>query len=60
MTKAPRTLYNIMCRGSVLLSNLTEQQFFDEMEGLAQCYYSTGVPGPSEISFETIEANGST
>ena len=60
MTKAPRTLYNIMCRGSVLLSNLSEQQFFDEMESLAQSYYSTGMPDPSEITFETIEVNGST
>ena len=60
MTNRPKTLYNIICRGSVLLSNLSEQQFFDEMEGLAQSYYSTGMPDPSEISFETIEANGST
>ena len=60
MTKAPQTLYNIICRGSVLLSNLSEQQLFDEMESLAQSYYSTGMPDPSEISVEIIEANGST
>ena len=60
MTNRTKTLYNIICRGSVLLSNLSEEQFFDEMESLAQSYYSTGVPDPSEISFETIEANGST
>ena len=60
MTNRPKTLYNIISRGSVLLGNLTEQQFFDEMEGLAQSYYSTGMPDPSEISVETIEANGST
>jgi hypothetical protein len=60
MTKAPQTLYNIICRGSVLLSNLSEKQFFDEMESLAQSYYNTGMPDPSEISVETIEANGST
>ena len=60
MTKAPRTLYNIMCRGSLLLSNLTEEQFFDEMEDLAQSFYETGEPDPSEITYETIEVNGST
>jgi hypothetical protein len=59
MTNRPKTLYNIICQGSVLVSNLTEEQFFDEMEGLAQSYYSTGMPDPSEITFETIEVNGS-
>ena len=60
MTKAPQTLYNIICRGSVLLSNLSEEQFFDEMESLAHSYYESGLPDPSEITFETIEDNGST
>lgn len=60
MTNRPKTLYNIICRGSVLLGDLTEQQLFDEMESLAQSYYNTGMPDPSEISVETIEANGST
>jgi hypothetical protein len=44
----------------VLLSNLTEEQFFDEMEDLAQSFYETGEPDPSEITYETIEVNGST
>jgi len=60
MTNRPKTLYNIICRGSVLLGDLTKQQLFDEMESLAQSYYNTGMPDPSEISVETIEANGST
>lgn len=60
MTNRTKTLYNIICRGSTLLSNLTEDEFFDEMESLAQSYYSTGLPDPSEITFETIEVNGST
>jgi len=60
MTNRPKTLYNIICQGSVLVSNLTEEQFFDEMESLAQSYYEAGTPDPSEVTFETIEVNGST
>lgn len=57
MTEDPQVMYNILCRGRTIFSELSEDRFFDEMETLAQTYYECGSPSPDEITYETIEVN---
>tara|TARA_B100000427_G_C15096299_1_gene415146 strand:+ start:110 stop:286 length:177 start_codon:yes stop_codon:yes gene_type:complete len=45
-------LYNITSKGKVLYENLTEQEYFDKMEDLAQEYYNCGVPNPLDLNTE--------
>lgn len=52
--KRSLTKYNILCRGRKIYNNLTEEEFFDTMEDLAQQFYETGTPDPSEITTEII------
>jgi hypothetical protein len=54
MSDKPNTRYNILCKGRKIYSDLTEQDFFDIMEDLAQEFYKSGVPDPSEIETEII------
>ena len=49
------TRYNITCKGQKIYSDLSEEEFFDVMEDLAQKFYETGSPEPHEIIHETIE-----
>lgn len=49
-----QTKYNILCKGRKIYSNLTEEEFFDTMEDLAQQFYESGTPDPSEIETEII------
>ena len=46
-------LYNILCKGSKIYSNLTEIEYFNTMEDLAIEFYQTGSPNPNEIETET-------
>ncbi len=48
------TKYNILCKGRKIYTNLNEQDFFDAMENLAQQFYLSGSPNPSEIETEII------
>jgi hypothetical protein len=48
-------LYNILCKGSKIYSNLTEIEYFNTMEDLAIEFYQTGSPNPNEIETEIIE-----
>ena len=48
------TKYNILCKGRKIYSNLTEEEFFDTMEDLAQQFYKSGTPDPSDIETEII------
>ena len=51
--------YNILCNGEKIYSSLTQEEFFDAMEDLAQQFYETGTPSPYEIEHEVIgEQNG--
>lgn len=50
-----QTKYNILCKGRKIYQNLTEEQFFDTMEDLAQQFYLSGTPDPSEITTEIIK-----
>ena len=47
--------YNIFCKGEVIYSKLTEEEYFDTMEDLASEFYETGIPHPSDINTEIIE-----
>ena len=47
--------YNILCKGEVIYSKLTEEEYFDTMEDLASEFYETGIPHPSDINTEIIE-----
>jgi hypothetical protein len=52
--KRSLTKYNILCKGRKIYNNLTEEEFFDTMEDLAQQFYASGTPHPSEIETEII------
>lgn len=51
-----QTRYSILCRGRKIYTDLTEDQYFDTMEDLAQQYYETGSPNPSELETELIRS----
>jgi hypothetical protein len=46
--------YNILCNGKLLFSNLTEEEYFDAVEDLAQEFYQSGTPNPADIKTEII------
>jgi|TARA_Y100000022_G_scaffold193616_1_gene197016 hypothetical protein len=41
--------YTILHRGQVLAEGLTEDEYFDKLLDLAEDFYSTGSPNPSEL-----------
>jgi len=49
--------YNILCKGRKIYSSLTEEEYFDIMEDLANDFYQTGSPNPNEIQTEIIGEN---
>jgi len=49
------TKYNILCNGRKIYTNLTEEQYFNIMEDLADDFYQTGSPNPNEIETEIFE-----
>jgi len=44
--------YNILCKGKVIHHNLTEEQYLDTMEDLAQQFYQTGAPSSGDLKTE--------
>jgi len=50
--------YNVYCNGRKIYSELTEEEYFDVMEDLAQEYYKNGTPAASELHTEIILING--
>jgi len=44
-----RELYTISHHGQVLFEGLTEEKYFDKMMDLAEDFYSSGSPNPSEL-----------
>ena len=55
MSNKPNTeKYNILCRGRKIYSDLSQEEYFDIIEDLAQQFYKTGSPNPSEIETEII------
>jgi hypothetical protein len=47
--------YNILCRGRKIYTNLTEEEYFDIMEDLANDFYQTGSPNSNEIETEIFK-----
>jgi hypothetical protein len=47
--------YNILHKGKKIHQDLTRDEFFDTMEDLAQQFYSTGSPNPTELQTEIVE-----
>ena len=41
--------YNIICKGEVIYSKLTEEEYFDKLEELSQDFYINGVPHPEDL-----------
>jgi hypothetical protein len=46
--------YNIFCKGRKIYSDLTEEEYFDVMENLANDFYQSGSPDPNDIETEII------
>lgn len=46
--------YNILCKGRKIYSDLSQEEYFDIMEDLANDFYQTGSPNPSDIETEII------
>jgi hypothetical protein len=46
--------YNILCNGRKIYQNLTQDEYFDAMEDLAQQFYTVGSPNPYELETEII------
>ena len=42
-------LYTISHNGQVLFESLTQEEYFDKLAHLAEDYYSSGSPNPSEL-----------
>ena len=41
--------YTILHKGQVLAEGLTQDEYFDKLADLAEDFYVTGTPNPSEI-----------
>ena len=50
-------LYSISHKGEVLFDNLTEEEYFDKMQDLADDFFANGTPHPLELKTE-IKDNG--
>lgn len=50
-------MYNILCKGRKIYSNLTEEEYFNLMEDLSIEYYQTGFPSPEDLETEIIGEN---
>ena len=46
--------YNILRNGSIIYTNLTEEEYFNIMEDLSIEFYQTGSPNPEELKTEII------
>jgi hypothetical protein len=49
-----KEVYNILCKGRKIYSDLTEEEYFNTMEDLSVDYYQTGSPDPKDIETEII------
>mgnify|MGYP001229995271 FL=1 len=55
MKKQESYKYNILCNDSIIFENLTEEECFDKLEDLAQDYYDTGIPHPTDLKTEIVK-----
>ena len=42
-------IYTILHKGQVLAEGLTQEEYLDKMMDLAEDFYASGTPNPSEI-----------
>ena len=54
LSEKMKEVYNILCNGRKIYSNLSEEEYFNIMEDLAAEFYQTGSPNPNEIKTEII------
>ena len=54
LSEKMKEVYNILCNGRKIYSNLSEEEYFNVMEDLASEFYQTGSPNPNEIETEII------
>ena len=54
LSEKMKEVYNILCNGRKIYSNLSEEEYFNVMEDLADEFYQTGSPNPNEIETEII------
>jgi len=47
-------MYNVLCKGRKIYSNLTEEEYFNTMEDLAIEFYQTDSPNPEDLTTEII------
>ena len=50
-------LYSISHKGKVLFENLTEEEYFDKMQDLADEFFANGTPHPLELESD-VKNNG--
>jgi len=50
-------LYSISYKGEVLFDNLTEEEYFDKMQDLADEFFANGTPHPLELETD-VKNNG--
>ena len=48
-------LYSISHKGKVLFKNLTEEEYFDKMQDLADEFFANGTPHPLELETDVKE-----
>ena len=48
-------LYSISHKGKVLFENLTEEEYFDKMQDLADEFFANGTPHPLELDTDVKE-----
>ena len=48
-------LYKITHKGEVLFENLTEKEYFEKMQDLADDFFANGTPHPLELRPESKE-----
>ena len=54
LSEKMKEVYNILCNGRKIYSNLSEEEYFNIMEDLADEFYQTCSPNPNEIETEII------
>ena len=47
--------YNILIKGKVVFSDLSEYEMFERLEDLSIEFYQTGIPDPNDIKTKIIE-----
>jgi len=49
--------YTILHKGQVFAEGLTQDEYFDKMTDLAEDFYSSGSPNPSELETQITQGD---